>query len=115
MLELLLVAQLVGFNPHPKPLDKKFILLSAATIASAVLDVEATRGCINRVTCREGNPFMRPFINSRWKVYSVQALGTGAVLTVSYKLKARGIKSWWVAPAIVTTGHTVFAGLAFRF
>ena len=113
MMELLLVAQL--FNPNPKPLDTTFILLSAATIASAVLDVEAARGCIARGACREGNPFMRPLISSRWKVYSVQALGTGATLFVSYKMKARGNKSWWVAPAVLTTGHTVFAGLAFRF
>ena len=112
---LVLAAQLVGFNPHDKALDKKFILLSVATVVATVVDVEATRGCIARGTCRERNYLMGPLIMDRKKIYAAQTLAVVCLLFVSYKFKERGRKEWWIAPTVLTTGHGVLAGIAIRF
>lgn len=87
-----------------KVIDKKFILINAAHLASAFLDVEITHHCISDHTCREANPLMPSSLGGQIAVDSA-LVGYGTF--VSYKLKKQNNRLWWVNPTLGITSHTV--------
>lgn len=97
-----------------KVVDAKFTALMLALQVSTVADIESTYhalgNCPPGYTCREGNPLMRPFIQSgRPAAYAFTTGVNGLVMWHSYRLKKRGSRWWWVGPAIQIGIHTFAA------
>ncbi len=105
-------------SPAPAPqrdekkvADAKFLALMMAVQVSTVVDIESTFHTIGQCppgyTCREGNPLLRPFIQSgRPAVYAFTTGINGLVMWHSYRMKKRGSRWWWVGPAIQIGVHT---------
>lgn len=101
-----------GFTRTPpvrstRTFDAKYVWLNGFQFSLAFADVETTQHCIDKHTCREGNPLMPSSQAGRISV----SLGFAAVTAVaSYRLKKHRSKGWWAAPAVSIAGHAV--GLA---
>ena len=94
--------------------DKSFWILTAASYASVVADIELTQMCLRSGTCREGNPLMP---SGRKTVYPIQ-LGISTITNIiSYKLMKSGNKYWYVPQVAIIGAHGVGAsfGLKFQF
>jgi hypothetical protein len=102
--------------------DKNWWLVTAASIASNVADVENTQFCL-RHGCREVNPLQGGH-PSRLRAYGVTLPITGLMTYLSYKWKrqddydravlGRTAKVRWYVPQVVNLGIHGF-GLAFTF
>ena len=87
-----------------------YTLLLAGSIAATSYDVESTFRVFDRCPgCYEANPFMRPFVDSRGKIYAVQAGLNTSTAWASWELKKAG-KKWWWAPMAANIGMHVVAG-----
>lgn len=105
-----------------KIVDTKFILVTGSLVVSTIFDIETTFAAINNsdVPVYEGNPIMRPFINSgRPATYAFVGLVDAGIVYISYRMKKSADpdiqKFWWVMPMAATTGHTLAGGLNLRF
>ena len=92
-----------------KTADKKFWIVNSIMIGSTVYDIESTYFALDRCkNCREYNPLMRLFVEAgRPAIYAIQGSIDAGVIYVSYKMKKKGHKLWYVLPAIVTVAHTI--------
>lgn|GEM_PF-6676545 len=94
-----------------RTLDAKFFLLNGLQIGLAAIDIGLTQRCIANRTCREGNPFMPSSLSGQLSVNSA-LIGTG--MFVSYRLKKRQNKAWWISPVVGIAAHTVGAATGFK-
>jgi hypothetical protein len=90
--------------------DGKFIGMSALAMGLTVADIESTQHCLRNGTCRELNPLMP---HSRLGMYAVNVPVNALAMYVSYRLKAGGHKTWWIAPIAISGAHGVGAGFIF--
>lgn len=105
-----------------KTVDAKFILVTGSLAMSTIFDIETTFAAINNsdVPVYEGNPIMRPFINSgRPATYAFVGVVDAGIVYISYRMKKSANpdiqKFWWVMPMAATTGHALAGGLNLRF
>ena len=97
----------------PKPArvaDATFIGMSALAMGLTVADIETTQHCLGNGTCRELNPLMP---HSRAGMYAVNVPVNALLMYVSYRLKAGGHKTWWIAPIAISGSHAIGAGFVF--
>jgi hypothetical protein len=97
----------------PKPnrvADTKFIGMSALAMGLTIADIETTQHCLGDGTCRELNPVMP---HSRVGMYAVNVPVNALLMYVSYRLKAGGHKTWWIAPIAISSSHAIGAGFVF--
>jgi len=90
--------------------DKKFIGMSALAMGLTIADIENTQHCLNQGTCRELNPMMP---RSRAGMYAVNLPVNAGLMYLSYRLKASGKKTWWIAPLAISGSHAIGAGFMF--
>ena len=92
-----------------KTADKKFWIVNSIMIGSTVYDIESTYFALDRCkNCREYNPLMRLFVEAgRPAIYAIQGSIDAGVIYVSYKMKKKGHKLWFVLPVAVTVVHTI--------
>ena len=93
-----------------RTLDSKFFLLNGLHLGMAVLDVEMTQHCIATHKCREGNPLM-PSSQVGQLGVNIPLVGYGSF--VSYRLKKRTAKLWWITPVAGVVAHTAGAVTGF--
>lgn len=89
--------------------DRKFWTVNTMLIGSTIYDVESTYYALDKCqTCREGNPFMRPFVKAGkpW-FYAVQGSIDAGVIYTSYKMKKNDKKLWWLLPVVMTATHSI--------
>jgi len=98
-------------KPKPKPVaDAKFIGMSALAMGLTIADIETTQHCLGNGTCRELNPMIP---HSRAGMYAVNIPINALAMYVSYRLKAGGHKTWWIAPIAISGAHAVGTGFVF--
>jgi hypothetical protein len=90
--------------------DRKFVGMSALVLGLTVADIETTQHCLSNSTCKELNPLMP---HSRAGMYAVNIPINAAAMYLSYRLKASGHKTWWIAPIAISGAHAVGAGFTF--
>lgn len=91
--------------------DRKLVVLTSLTYASAVYDTETTRNALRRCgVCAEQNPFMRPFVNNGASIYSASMGLTSATAYATHRLKKENVRWWWVPMASTMAMH-VFSGI----
>ncbi len=90
--------------------DKKFVAVHAIAMGFTIADIERTQHCLGNGTCRELNP-MLPL--SRAGMYAVNVPMNAAAMYLSYRLKASGRRTWWIAPVAIGGSHGV--GFGFKF
>jgi hypothetical protein len=95
---------------NKRVVDKKFIGMNALAMGLTVADIESTQHCLGNHTCRELNPLMP---HSRAGMYAVNVPVNLGLMYVSYRLKASGRKTWWIAPLAISGSHAVGAGFIF--
>ncbi|MFN7927052.1 MAG: hypothetical protein U0Y68_03755 [Blastocatellia bacterium] len=98
-----------------KVFDKKFYTLMVGLQASTVLDVESSYYVLNNCpagyTCREGNPFLRPFVHAgRPAAYAFTTTTNALAVLSSYKLRKKGSRFWWV-PMTAYIGIHTYCGI----
>jgi hypothetical protein len=91
-------------------IDKKFVGMSALVMGFTIADIETTQHCLSNGTCKELNPSMP---HSRAGMYAVNIPVNAFAMYLSYRLKASGHKTWWIAPIAVSGAHAVGAGFTF--
>ncbi len=119
----LFLATVIFFYSFPslaqdKTVDKKFIFATVFLTGATMLDVESTFAALDNCnhTCKEGNPVMRPLLNSgRPAVYVVEGAVDVGLMAWSYKMKKDGNKLWWLFPVVVGVTHAVAGGINMRF
>jgi hypothetical protein len=86
----------------PRTLSRGFFLLNALHLGMATFDVVMTQHCIADHHCQEGNPMMPSSYAGQLGVgFALVSYGT----VVSYELKKRGNKLWWVSPTVGAAAH----------
>jgi hypothetical protein len=94
---------------RPKIADSKFFLMNGIHLGMSVFDVEMTQRCIASHHCREVNPVMPSSHAGQLSVnFAIVAYNSG----ISYWLKRRKSKFWWLPPSagIVVHGAGVVTG-----
>ena len=103
-------------DSRDKVRDWKYWGLAAGLNGAMLVDTKSTfdvlRDC--RQACREANPVVAPFVRRGPAVaYAAGMLFDAGVMTVAAKMRAsrRGWvrRTWWVAPAALTIGHSIAA------
>ncbi len=106
-----LVRPIEPVKPKPKRVaDAKFIGMSALAMGLTIADIETTQHCLGNGTCQELNPLMP---HSRAGMYAVNVPINALAMYLSYRLKAAGHKTWWIAPIAISGAHGVGAGFVF--
>ena len=89
-----------------------FWMLTGATIATTVADIELTQHCISRATCHEANPLL---LSGRKRAYAIALPIAIGVSYLGHKWRRDGTRYWWVPQAAVMAGHGVGIGFGLRF
>ena len=101
--------------PPRKSNWRPVLLMTAASVGTAIVDVEASQHCLAADACREANPLMP---HSRAGMYAVKsgfAVGTtlqGLALRRSRNPVLR--KMWWVPQAVYTAANIYGASTGLR-
>lgn len=105
LLALSLAAPMFAQN-KPKVVDKKFVALTIASIASAVADEEVTQYLVHKnPNLHEANPLLG---DTRKTAYPVMAGFTAMSTYFSYRAKKAGDKTWLI-PQVISVGVHGFA------
>lgn len=101
-------------------IDRPFILVSGALIASTIFDAETTYAGYKDPNVHEANPIARPFVEAgRPALYAFEFASDAAILYVAYRMKKSDSpalrKGWWIIPVVVTVGHVAAGGANLRF
>lgn len=108
---LLAIVQQTKESAKPKPVfDKKFATMSVVSMALTIADIERTQSCLHKNRCEELDPLLP---HSRAGMYAVNLPVNAGLMYLSYRLKASGRKTWWIAPLGISAGH--FVGATFKF
>ena len=89
-----------------------FWLLTGATIATTVADVELTQHCIHAGTCREANPLL---LSGRKRAYAIALPIAVGISYLGHRWHKDKFKYWWVPQAAVIAGHGIGIGFGLRF
>lgn len=101
----------VAQPPQSKPVvDAQFISMSALVMGLTIADIETTQHCLGNGTCKELNPLIP---HSRAGMYAVNLPINALAMYLSYRLKAGGHKTWWIAPLVISGAHGVGVGFTF--
>lgn len=91
--------------------DSKFFLLNGMQLGMAIFDVELTQRCIASQHCRETNPLMPSSQAGQLGLnLGLAAYSSG----ISYWLKRRKSKLWWMPPAAGIAAHSVGVATGFE-
>jgi hypothetical protein len=91
--------------------DSKFFIMNGIHLGMAVFDVEMTQHCIASHRCREANPVMPSSQVGQLSVnFALVAYSSG----VSYWLKRRKSKLWWLPPSAGAAVHSVGVATGFE-
>jgi hypothetical protein len=90
--------------------DAKFVTMNVLAMGLTIVDIEMTQHCLGNGTCQELNPLMP---HSRAGMYAVNIPVNTAAMYLSYRLKAAGHKTWWIAPLAISGAHAIGAGFTF--
>ena len=92
-------------------IDKKFIWAMTFASAASIADIESTKGFLANPLCHESSSAwlvgQRP---SRARMYLTTAAIQASVGTLSYYLKKKGKKYWWLPAATLVTSQLAAAG-----
>ncbi len=97
--------------------NKAFWALNVVMVGAVIYDMETTlytfRKCAEykeMVSCREGDPLLRPFIkHGRPAIYAFQAAVTAGRIYMAYRLRKQGKHLRWIVPTIVAMGiHSAY-------
>jgi hypothetical protein len=91
--------------------DRKFLLVNGLQLGMAVFDVGMTQSCIASHHCREANPLMPSSLAGQ---LSVAFASTAYETSVSYWLKRRKSRLWWILPASGAAAHAVGVASGFE-
>jgi hypothetical protein len=95
----------------PRVADFKFYALNGLHLGMAVFDVEMTQRCIAVHHCEEANPVLPSSQAGQLSVnFALVAFTSG----VSYWLKKRHEKLWWLPPATSAGAHGIGAVTGFE-
>lgn len=100
-----------------KVVDQKFVLTSAALVATTVYDNETSFHALkNCPACYEKNFLLKPFVNKgRVATYTLtMGINTGLIY-ISYRMKKAGHPLWWIVPAQFSIVHGVAGSFNLRF
>ena len=92
--------------------DKTFWILTAASYASAVADVELTQACLRNGACQEGNPLLP---SDRKKLYAIQMGLSTLTSIISYRWMKDDSKYWYVPQVAIIGAHGVGITFGLRF
>ena len=95
-----------------KVIDKKFLVLAGLSSALTVADFELTQSCIAGHRCIESDPLMP---SSRAGMYASSMPVNAGLTYLSYRLKAKGKRYWWVPMVAIAASHAVGVGTNLRF
>jgi len=110
-MRFLFVVVLILAGTEPARGQKAFVVLSVATIGTAIYDMETTVAALDRCAgCREGNPLIRNFVQDRRLAFTI-VTGTAATsVYLSHRLRTQGRKYWWL-PLVTSIGLHITAGV----
>ncbi len=107
--------EVAHLRPSPaansRTLSSKYLLLNGSHLAMALFDVGMTQHCIAMNRCREGNPLMPSSLGGQLGV-DFALVGYGSF--VSYRLKKRGNRLWWLSPTVGAAAHGVGVASSFH-
>jgi hypothetical protein len=96
---------------RPRIADRKYFWLNGMQLGMAVFDVEMTQRCIADRRCREANPVMPSSHIGQLSVnFALVAYTSG----VSYWLKKRRSKIWWLPSSASIAVHSVGVATGFE-
>lgn len=96
---------------RPRVADRKYFWLNGIQLGMAVFDVEMTQRCIANHRCREANPVMPSSHVGQLSVnFALVAYSSG----VSYWLKKRRSKIWWLPPSASIVVHSIGVATGFE-
>lgn len=101
--------------PQPeqkKVIDKKFLFLTSLATGLTVADFELTQSCIAGHRCIESDPLMP---SSHAGMYASSMPVNAGLTYLSYRLKAKGKRYWWVPVAAIVASHAIGVGTNLRF
>ncbi len=93
--------------------DRNFWLLTGASFAATIVDIELSQSCINRYTCREINPIFKN--RKRLGIYSISLGATGGYALMGYWLKKKELTIWYVPQLTLIGVHSFGATWALRY
>ena len=100
----------------PRKLNwRPVLLMTAAAVGAAIVDVEATQHCLAAGTCREANPLIPSSRPGMYAVKSAFAIGTtfeGSAFARSHAPFPRRI--WWMPQAVYFASSTYGASTGLR-
>ena len=94
-------------------LDKKFWMLYGGLNTAMLLDTKSTFDVAKVCQyCREGNPFVAPFVRRGPTVtYVAGVIFDAGVMTISARMRGSDDtwmrRSWWVMPVSLIVGHSI--------
>jgi hypothetical protein len=92
-------------------IDKKFVWAMTFASVASITDIESTKGFLSNPLCHESSSAwlvgQRP---SRTRMYLTSAAIQVGVGTLSYYLKKKGKKYWWMPAATLGAGQLAAAG-----
>jgi hypothetical protein len=92
-------------------IDKKFIWAMTFASAASIADIESTKGFLSNPLCHESSSAwlvgQRP---SRARMYLTTAAIQAGVGTLSYYLKKKGKRFWWMPAATLGASQLAAAG-----
>jgi hypothetical protein len=105
----------VPATPHQavdrKYADRKFLVVNGLQFGMAMFDVGMTQSCIASHHCREANPLMPSSLTGQ---LSVAFAFTAYETAVSYWLKKRKSRLWWILPASGAAAHAMGVASGFE-
>ncbi len=98
-----MISRVAPVREH-KILDRNYYLLNGLHLGMGLLDVGLTQHCIATHQCAEGNPLMPSSLAGQ---LSVNVAFVGYASFLSYNLKKRHSRLWWISPTSGMATHTV--------
>lgn len=90
---------------------RAFWVVTATATALMFADIELSQACLQQSTCTEANPLLP---RSRAAAYAIELPVTAGVTLLSYRMKKRHEKRWWLPQLGLVLGHGIGAGAGAR-
>lgn len=89
-------------------------ILTLATFASMVADLETTQRCLALRTCFERNPLLGSH-PSRGRMYKLAVPVNVGVALAGWQFKKHGVRWWWIPQGVALGAHTAGTALTWEF